>query len=194
MSPNRKINGPKLRKWLRIIHRDLSYFIAGAVIIYALSGILMNHKDTLNPNYSVSLKEVQVAGTFPMPQESITRTTVDEMLEVYGEKKNYTKHYFPDEQVMKVFLKGGSSLVVDLRSGRGEYEQIRRRPILSQFARLHYNPGKGWTIFADIFAGGLIIVTITGLLMTTGKHGLRGRGGIEFLLGILIPLLFILLV
>lgn len=189
-----KNRSPKLRKWLRIIHRDLSYFFAGAIVVYALSGILMNHKDDLNPNYTVSLRNVQLEGTFPMTEETVTQSVVEGMLVQYAEKENYTKHYFPQPGVMKVFLKGGSSLVVDLESGHGQYERIRRRPILSHFTRLHYNPGKGWTIFADIFAVGLIIVTITGVFMLKGKYGLIGRGGIELLVGSMIPVLFILLV
>ena len=48
------------RKWSRIIHRDVSYFFAGMILIYALSGILMNHRGDLNPHYSVSRHEFKV--------------------------------------------------------------------------------------------------------------------------------------
>ena len=115
------------------------------------------------------------------------------ILEPYNEANNYTKHYFPNNESMKVFLKGGSSLVVDLTNGDALYEQVKKRPIISQFNRLHYNPNKWWTIFSDIFAFSLVVITITGLIMTRGNKGLWGRGGIEFIIGILIPLLFILL-
>ena len=37
----------------------------------------------------------------------------------------------------------------------------------------------------------LIIITLTGLIMTRGKKGLMGRGGIELIIGIIIPLIFI---
>ena len=52
--------GATFRKWSRIIHRDVSYLFAGMILIYALSGILMNHRGDLNPHYSVSLHEFQV--------------------------------------------------------------------------------------------------------------------------------------
>ena len=52
--------GSAFRKWSRIIHRDVSYLFAGMILIYALSGILMNHRGDLNPHYSVSLQEYQV--------------------------------------------------------------------------------------------------------------------------------------
>lgn len=53
-----KLNSSALRRWSRTLHRDLSYFFAGMVLIYALSGIAMNHRDTFNPNYSVSQRRV----------------------------------------------------------------------------------------------------------------------------------------
>ena len=74
------------------------------------------------------------------------------------------------------------------------YEALKKRPIISQFNRLHYNPGKGWTIFSDIFAVSLIVITITGIFMNKGKKGILGRGGIELLVGIIVPVLFMLLV
>ncbi|MDD4606701.1 MAG: PepSY-associated TM helix domain-containing protein, partial [Dysgonamonadaceae bacterium] len=109
----------------------------------------------------------------------------------YNESGNYTKHYFPNDNSMKVFLKGGSSLEVDLTDGSALYERVRKRPIISQMNWLHYNPHKWWTLFSDIFAFGLIIITLTGLFITRGKKGLLGRGGIELIIGILIPLGFI---
>ena len=73
------------------------------------------------------------------------------------------------------------------------YEKIRKRPVFSSLNRLHYNPTRWWTWFSDIFAVCLLIITVTGLFMIKGPKGMIGRGGIEFLIGILIPLLFILL-
>ena len=36
--------GSQIRRWARIIHRDLSYFFAGVVVVYAVSGIVLNHR------------------------------------------------------------------------------------------------------------------------------------------------------
>ena len=41
------------RRWCRLLHRDLSFIFAGMVFIYALSGIFMNHRDTINPRYTI---------------------------------------------------------------------------------------------------------------------------------------------
>ena len=179
------------RKWSRTIHRDLSFFFSGVIIIYAISGFVLNHKNKINPDYTIKTFDFNVAGNYPLLKDDFTKDRVLTILEPYNESGNYTKHYFPNDNSMKVFLKGGSSLAIDLTDGSGIYERVRRRPIISQMSRLHYNSYKWWIIFSDIFAFALIIITLTGLVMTRGKKGLLGRGGIELIIGILIPLGFI---
>ncbi len=177
-----------VRKWSRSIHRDLSFLFSGVLIVYALSGIVMNHKDSINPNYSVS-REVYTVET-QMPS-LLKKADVLRILKEIGEEDNYTKHYFPEKNVMKVFLKGGSNLVVDVTSKKAVYEKVTRKPFFSAISRLHYNPGKWWTWFSDIFAGSLLVIILTGFLMVKGKKGFIGMGGIELAIGIAIPLIFL---
>lgn len=188
-----KIKATTMRKWLRIIHRDLSFFFSGVIIIYAVSGIMLNHRKSINPNYSVKLHEIQAEGIFPMRQDNVSKTDVLKMLAPIKEEANYTKHYFPETNRLKVFLKGGSSLEVDILTGNARYEALKKRPIISQFNRLHYNPGRWWTVFSDLFAISLIAITLTGIFINKGKKGLWGRGGIELIAGIIIPVLFMFL-
>ena len=94
---------------------------------------------------------------------------------------------------MKVFLKGGSSLMVNTRTGDAVYESLKRRPLLSDMVKLHYNPGRWWTTFSDAFAVCLILITLTGMVMVKGPKGFWGRGGILFIIGIVIPVLFLVL-
>ncbi|MDE6500019.1 MAG: peptidase, partial [Rikenella sp.] len=75
---------------------------------------------------------------------------------------------------------------------RAEYESLKRRPFFGAVSRLHYNPGRWWTLFSDIFAGALILVKITGFTMMKGRRGLIGWGGAELLAGLLFPLAFLL--
>ena len=184
--------GATFRKWSRILHRDVSYLFAGMILIYALSGILMNHRGDLNPHYSVSLLEYQVE-TDLTDKAKVDKSLVLKLLEPLGEAGNYTKHYFPKEGQLKVFLKGGSSLVVDTQTGAAVYESLKRRPLLSDMVKLHYNPTKWWTIFSDAFAVCLILITLTGIVMVKGSKGFWGRGGILFIIGIVIPVLFLVL-
>ena len=105
----------------------------------------------------------------------------------------YLKHYFPEEGTLKVFIRGGSTFTLDLTTGNGLFESVRKRTVLSAFNRLHYNPSRWWTIFSDIFLAGLLVIVATGLVMVRGRNGLAGRGGAELAAGILVPLLFIFL-
>ena len=161
----------RLRRWSRNVHRELSFFFSGMLLIYAVSGLVMNHRDTINPNYSVEQRR------YVAPLD---------------EADNYTKHYFPESDVLKVFLKGGSSLTVRLSDGEAFYEKLTRRPVLGAMTRLHYNPGRWWTWFSDLFAVGLVAIVASGLLLLKGPKGLRGRGGVELAAGIAVPLLFLI--
>lgn len=186
-----KFSSSEFRRWCRIIHGDISFLFAGMVLIYALSGIYMNHRDAINPHYTVSRTEVVLSG---LPaQADMDKAAVIALMERVGVSERYTKHYFPKENRLKVFLKGSSTLEADLISGTVVYESLRRRPLVSQMTTLHYNPGKWWTWFSDAFAIALIVITITGLAMLKGNRGLWGRGGVELLIGIAIPVLLFLL-
>ena len=119
----------------------------------------MNHRDTINPNFSITRKEYKIAEKLP-DKAGMSKEKVLTLLEPLGETGNYTKFYFPKTDVMKVFLKGGSNLLVNVKTGDAVYESVTRRPLIGAMSRLHYNPGQWWTYFADIFAIALIIITL----------------------------------
>ena len=119
----------RLRRWSRNVHRELSFFFSGMLLIYAVSGLVMNHRDTINPNYSVEQRRYVVGEPLPA-RDRLTRDDVVRLLAPLDEADNYTKHYFPESDVLKVFLKGGSSLTVRLSDGEAFYEKLTRRPVL----------------------------------------------------------------
>lgn len=186
-----KLSSNDLRRWCRVLHRDLSFLFAGMVMIYAISGLYMNHRDQINPHYSVSRKVVE--GVVLPAQSEFDREVVEDLMVRVGADERYTKHYFPREGHLKVFLKGGSSIEADLGSGQVVYESLRRRPLVSSMTTMHYNPNKWWTWFSDAFAVSLIVITLTGMFMIKGRKGLWGRGGVELLIGIAIPILLLIL-
>ena len=156
--------GTAFRKWSRIIHRDLSFFFAGMILIYAISGIVMNHRDSINPHYTVTRTEYKITEDLS-DKSKVNEKMILTLLEPLGEAGNFTKYYY--------------------------YEGVKRRPLISSMVQLHFNPGKWWTWFADAFAVCLIIITVSGIVMIKGPKGLWGRGGIELVAGILIPILFL---
>ena len=177
------------RKWNRILHRDAGYFFFGMTLIYAISGIALNHIDNWNPSYSVVNKSV--IWDSPNSGAPINKEVVLSFLDVYGERKNYKKHYFPDSTRLKIFLKNGN-VDIDLTDGNGVLEKLNRRPVLYHVNFLHYNPKRIWTWFSDLFCLALILIAVTGLFIVRGKNGITRRGAVLTGLGIAIPLILLL--
>ena len=188
---NRINKGSRFRKWSRWIHRDLSNFFAGVLLVYCVSGVYMHHRDTVNVHQKVKRVAFQES-SYPSGMK-LSREEANSLVNRYAEGKTYTQHYYPSEDRLKIFIKGGSSLELNQQSGEGFVEILSRRPIVSDMVKLHYNPGRWWTWFSDAFAISMILVVITGFTMMKGRKGFLGRGGILMLIGILVPIFFLLL-
>ncbi len=180
----------KWRKWNRNIHRDLGYFFVAMTLIYAISGIAINHLHDWNPNFDIDVTDISVdvkQELTPLDKSHILR-----LLDKYGERAHYKNHYLQSSGKLKVFLKGGD-LVLNIHSGEGIIEHIHRRPVFHAIDYLHYNPGEWWTWFSDFFAASLIILAISGMFILKGKNGIKRRGAVLVIAGIIVPLLFLLL-
>ncbi len=90
----------RLRRWSRNVHRELSFFFSGMLLIYAVSGLVMNHRDTINPNYSVEQRRYVVGEPLPA-RDRLTRDDVVRLLAPLDEADNYTKHYFRNRTCSK---------------------------------------------------------------------------------------------
>ena len=179
----------RLRKINNVIHRDLGYFLAGTAVLYAISGLALNHLNDWNPNFVVRRQKVQMQ--LPQEVDQITRRQVVEALKPLGEQNNYRSHDNPTSTKLKIYLEDGSVLV-DLKNGGAVYESVKRRPLFFRINCLHLNPKAWWLVFSDIFATSLIIVSVTGLFVLKGRKGITGRGAILTAAGLIIPLLFLL--
>ncbi|MBN2664481.1 MAG: PepSY-associated TM helix domain-containing protein [Bacteroidales bacterium] len=179
-----------LRKWSRILHRDIGYFFLGASLIYGLSGIALNHLRDWNPNYVVDFKEINIDNTF---EKGASKDEIIEWVNVNNFNGKYKTHYYPEPNQAKIYLTNSITVYLNLNNGSAVIETLKKRTIFYHTNYLHYNPGKWWTWFSDAFAGALILFAITALFMVRGKKGAWGRGGIYIILGILIPLLVLFL-
>ena len=178
-----------IRKINRATHRDLGYFFTGMIIIYALSGIALNHRNDWNPNYSITSKTLTLK--VPANIDTNEQKAVDDILNQIGENDSYRKHYFPSDNELKIFLKDGGSVVINLDTGKTLYEKLKKRPVFFEVNLLHYNPGRAWTWFSDIFSVALIVLGISGLFILKGKNGIKGRGAWLTIAGIIIPLILL---
>jgi len=179
-----------VRKWSRILHRDIGFFFIGTTLVYAISGIALNHMSDWNPNYSVETNHFKTE--LDLEKSTNTKENILQLLDKINHRNNYKSHYYPDPNTIKIFLKGGSSVIVNTHSGNGYAEYLKKRALIFETNYLHYNPNRIWTWFSDIFAGALIFFVITSFFITKGKNSIIGRGGIYMLLGIILPILFLM--
>jgi hypothetical protein len=177
-----------LSKINRVTHRDLGYLITGMAIIYALSGIALNHKHDWNPNYIVDSYKFKTS--VDLNRDSFNDNTAREILKsLPGEYRYKTSHY-PSGNNLNIFIDGGF-VQINTLTGDGILEKISKRPLFFEINFLHYNPGRWWKWFSDLFCVSLIVVTITGLFIIRGKNGITRRGAVLTLIGILLPLIFL---
>jgi len=175
------------RKWNNIIHRDLGYLVVGLTLIYAISGVAVNHGHQWNPNYQIEHEERR----FPPIPEMGKEETVARLLELL--KLDPPRASFrPAPGLVELFYEGWS-VQANTRAGEARWEHPQRRPLLSWMNSLHLNHPKGlWTWVADLFALALALLALTGIFIRKGKQGLRGRGKWLLLAGALLPLLALL--
>lgn len=84
--------GTVFRKYCRKVHSHLSYFFIGVILIYAVSGITMNHLKDFNPQYMVSVENYTIDGKFPH-SHNFDKEEIKTLLERVDEADNYTKHF-----------------------------------------------------------------------------------------------------
>lgn len=180
-----------LYKLNRALHRDFGYFFVAMTLIYALSGIALNHRKNWNPSYSIERTEHQVK--IPADLRVNEKNGVEDILKQIEQENNYRKYYFPSADELKVFMNGGGTVVVNLTSGRLLFENLKKRPLFHQVNFLHYNPGKLWVWFSDFYCVALIFLAISGLFILKGKNGITRRGAWLTVAGIIIPVIFLLM-
>lgn len=175
------------RRWNNLLHRDVGYLITGMTVVYALSGIALNHMADWNPNYR-RVEEVHDIGPMDreQPETELARTALARLKVDTPAKGSYQ----PDADTLQVFVEG-ASYTVDLPTGKVLYEAVRPRPVLYAMNRLHVNaPKRVWTWVADLYATALLVVSLTGLFILRGRNGLKGRGAWLTGLGCLVPLTY----
>ena len=175
----------KITRLLRIIHRDLGFFVVGMTLVYAISGILLNHMGTKDPAFHKEERTLQLP----------TNLTEDELWSFWhadNELPPLNRIFRMDENRSRLFLEGGTG-IYNSSNGSLHYERYKKRVLIYWMNRLHYNKVKGWSPVADFFAGALILLAITGLFIVKGKRSIAGTGKWYLIVGILIPIIYGLL-
>jgi hypothetical protein len=183
------LTGNTLRKWNRIIHRDLGYLAVGLSLIYAISGFVVNHVHDWNPNYQIEHRYANIGSIKYNPNNE--NQLVKEILNKLSLPETYKTTFRPQPDVLRIFLEN-NTIDVNLATGDVTQEIVKTRPLIYEMNFLHLNhPKKLWTYFADLYAISLAVLAITGLFILKGKQGIKGRGAWLTLIGIVIPIFFL---
>jgi uncharacterized protein len=179
----------KLRRLLRILHRDLGYFIVGITLVYALSGIFLNHRHDINPDYKIITVNFQTAIG---PDTPVDEQAVKSELGKLEQEVVYKKHYLTNQGNLKVFIENGE-VVINLKTGEGTLNYLQRRPLIFEMNMLHRaTVGTLWKWVSDGMAVILLFVAVSGLFLLKGKRGFSRWGLWWTVAGIVIPLFFML--
>lgn len=176
---------------VRNLHRDLGYFYIGLIISFALSGILMNHRDSWNPEtYNVQTKPIAI--TIPK-NTNITEKYAKQIGRNLG-IDDKMRRYKVKENLLKISFEN-NDVEIDIKTGKGEIVTFSKTPIISQMMKLHKNTSNWWIYYGDIFGISLITIAITGAIMIpAGKFTFKQRGWKLALAGLIVPLLILLFV
>lgn len=180
----------QIRKLLRVLHRDIGYFVVGITIIYIISGIALNHRQDWNPDYSVTFEELNL----PIIEKTILeKQEIEALLSKFENEPIYKKHYTSKDSIIKIFVESGNVIYKPLK-GHAELELLSRRPILYEFNRIHLaKAGRLWIWVSDIMAFLLLFVAISGIFILKGKNGITRRGLWLTAAGIIVPVVIILI-
>lgn len=170
-------------------HRDIGYTCASLILAYCVSGIALNHIGDWNPDFVISKQTISLPRTYE--KNDITKDVIAEFGALVHEDA-YKVYDFPTSDQVKIYY-DNASLHLHFSTGHGTYEKVSRRPVMYQVNALHLNRLKGWKWASDVFAGILMILSLTGLFVLRGKYGMARRGKWLIAVGMLPPFIALLL-
>jgi hypothetical protein len=176
------------RAWLRAVHRDIGYLAVGFTVIYAMSGIAMNHIDDWDPNFHATEITRTIA---PIGAELSDAEATRRIAEAAGASGAIDDLYRAGDEVRLSYQNGTKLTAI----GDTLTVQRRRDRLFFRVADwLHATRGKqAWKFIADLYAGLLLYLAISGIFMIKGRLGLRWRGAALIALGLAAPLGYIVL-
>lgn len=175
------------RAWLRAIHRDVGYLAVGFTLIYAVSGIAMNHLEDWDPSFDANERVVTIT---PIRDDATDEQAVAHIIASTGVDKPDSVFRAGDE--VRLTYSNGSQ--VTAIGGTVTVQERSSRLFFRVAVWLHATRGKqAWKYISDAYAVLLLYLAISGLFMLKGRLGLRWRGTILVTLGVAIPVTYIVL-
>jgi hypothetical protein len=177
------------RGLLRALHRDFGYTAVGLTVVYAVSGLAVNHIGDWDPSFEEYSAQHELGPLGAADDDAIAKLAAAR-LSIKG-KPSDVYRTSPTELDITFDHR---SLHVNPETGHIDEEGQKPRFFLRAANWLHLNRGKkAWRYVADTYAVALLFLATSGLFMIAGKKGLLGRGAVFVLLGAAIPTLYVVL-
>ena len=177
------------RPLVRSLHRDAGYLAVGLTIIYAVSGLAVNHIADWDPNFHSYQTIHQLSAPLPQDDNAAAVLVLQRLRIATPPRQVYRAA--ADQLEIRFDRR---ALHVNPLTGRVVDEGQKPRFLLRLANWLHLNRGKkAWTYVADAYAAGLLFLATSGMLILPGKNGLKGRGALLVLIGVAVPVLYVTL-
>ncbi len=183
---------PRPWTWRRVnraVHRDAGYLVAGLTLVYAISGVAVNHRADWNPSWKVE-PEARRFAPLPVTDRETMAAALVKALDLPGPPRSSFRR--APEQIELFY--DGWAVEADVTAGTARLTRPRERAVLRDANFLHLNEPKGaWTWIADAFSVLLGVLAVTGLFVLRGPTGLGGRGKWWVMAGIVPVVVFLVL-
>lgn len=194
---------------LIVLHRDVGLICVGLTVVYAVSGIAVNHRHHWDYNYSSRVTK-RIVGS---PAQLLARDArqggspgelaraeqdalVRRLLAALPRGERPAKVFWRGPDRLSLFFGAGGRDIVDYLPSTGvvEHTIVEDRPLLRQLNFLHLNEGRGlWPFVADLYALALLFLAVSGATMIKRRGLLSRRGGLFVAAGVVLPLVAYLL-
>jgi len=197
------------RRTLIYLHRDAGFLVLGLTLVYAISGIAVNHHEHWNYNQATDVEETQVGtpadllGDLPAERRQALTAAPTQLTdaeaaqlparvrEALGRTTAPRNSFWRGPDNLSLFFEAGDRDTVNYQPSTGTAQQVRKRDrwLLRELNFLHLNEGRSfWTYVADVYALLLVFLAISGAIVVKGRRGLKGRGGVLLALGVAVPI------
>lgn len=196
----------RVRYWLRSLHRDAGYLAIGLTLVYAASGLAVNHIKDWDPSFRQFETTHELGAPLTLPKHApakegeaapettdADRAVAQSVLAQLDVEEAPQDVYRASDTRLDIVLEH-STLHVDAAKGTVLEEGQKPRFLLRVANWLHLNRGKkAWTYIADAYAVFLLYLAVSGIYMLPGKGRFIGRRGILIGFGALVPVLYVAL-
>jgi hypothetical protein len=164
----------------------MGYLGVGLTLVYALSGLAVNHIADWDPNFQ-NYDRAHELGPLAGSAEEIATNVARRLAISEAPREVYAADSSSVDVVYDRF-----TLHVNAKSGHVLEEGQKPRFLLRIANWLHLNRGKkAWRYIADTYAIALALLSISGMFMIKGRQGLLGRGAVLVAVGVAIPIVYV---